>query len=39
MYRDGKSIFNEIDAKKPKNTYGKNKLEIENYLKKKNLII
>lgn len=42
VYRDGKSIFNEIDAKKPKNTYGKNKLEIENYLKKKkfnNLII
>lgn len=34
VYRDGKSIFNEGDIKKPKNVYGKNKLEIENYLKK-----
>ena len=41
VYKDGKSIFNENDQKKPKNYYGKNKLEIENYLRKKfdNLII
>ena len=42
VYKDGKSIFNENDLKKPKNLYGKNKLEIEKYLKKirfDNLII
>jgi UDP-glucose 4-epimerase len=42
VYKDGKSIFNEKDLKNPKNLYGKNKLEIENYLKKikfNNLII
>ena len=42
VYKDGKSIFNENDLKNPKNLYGKNKLEIEKYLKKirfDNLII
>mgnify|MGYP001215191780 CR=1 FL=1 len=34
VYKDGKSIFSESNLKKPKNIYGKNKLEIENYLKK-----
>ncbi len=37
VYMEGKSVFKESNIKKPKNVYGQNKLEIENYLKKINL--
>ena len=36
VYKDGPKIFSENSVTKPKNLYGKTKLIIENYLKKKN---